>query len=86
MAHPDRPSPLVHREVAIRGDRIVLGALLKWAGLASTGGEAKQLIQDGRVAVNGQTETRRHRYIVPGDIVTLAPLTFLHVVGGGSAP
>ena len=46
-----------------------LGAFLKVCGVATTGGHAKLLIQDGEVAVNGTVETRRGRKLAPGDIV-----------------
>jgi ribosome-associated protein len=46
---------------------ITLGDALKWAGIASTGGQAKLLIRAGRVAVNGAVERRRGRRLSPGD-------------------
>ena len=42
---------------------------LKLAGLASTGGLAKRLIQAGEVRVNGVVETRRKRRLQPGDVL-----------------
>nr|ABB17342.1 RNA-binding protein S4 [Coleofasciculus chthonoplastes IPPAS B-270] len=48
---------------------IKLDQFLKWVGVVSTGGEAKLLIQDGEVQVNGTVETRRGRKLVPGDVV-----------------
>lgn len=59
------------RRVAIRTPSIELGALLKWVDLAATGGEAKGLIQEGRVSVNGTVERRRSRRLYPGDRVEL---------------
>lgn len=59
------------RRVAIRTPSIELGALLKWVNLAATGGEAKALIQEGRVVVNGRVERRRGRRLYPGDRVAL---------------
>ncbi|MDX6639484.1 MAG: ribosome-associated protein [Solirubrobacteraceae bacterium] len=56
-------------DVAIRGDMIRLGQLLKLAGLADGGGEAKALLAEGVVAVNGETEERRGRQVHPGDVV-----------------
>ena len=50
---------------------IKLDALLKFAALVGTGGEAKSAIQDGLVAVNGETCTMRGKKIVPGDEVSL---------------
>ncbi len=48
---------------------ITLGQFLKVASLASSGGEAKALIGRGSVRVNGETEQRRGRKLVPGDVV-----------------
>lgn len=51
---------------------ITLGALLKLANIAATGGEAKWLISEGRVKVNGQIEVRRGRKLYAGDRVEVA--------------
>lgn len=56
-------------EVKITTEFIKLDALLKFAGLADTGGEAKLLIQDGQVLVNGEVCTMRGKKIRPGDRV-----------------
>ena len=58
-------------EVAIRGDVIRLGQLLKLAGLADGGGEAKALLAEEGVSVNGEPETRRGRQVHPGDVVVV---------------
>ena len=50
---------------------IKLDALLKFAALVGTGGEAKSVIQDGLVLVNGEACTQRGRKLVPGDEVSL---------------
>lgn len=50
---------------------IKLDQFLKWVGAVSTGGEAKILIQAGRVKVNDETETRRGRKLVTGDQVLI---------------
>ena len=57
------------REVAIRGDVIRLGELLKLAGIAGTGGEAKALLASTAVLVNGELENRRGRQLRAGDEV-----------------
>jgi ribosome-associated protein len=57
------------RAIEVRGARIELGALLKLAGLADTGGQAKRLVQGGAVRVNGALEVRRRRKLGDGDIV-----------------
>jgi len=58
-------------EIAIRGDTIRLGQLLKLAGLAESGGDARALVEDGAVRVNGEVETRRGRQLHPGDEIAL---------------
>lgn len=55
---------------------IKLDQFLKWQGIVQTGGEAKFLIQDGEVLVNGEVETRRGRKLVWGDRVTVGGLTY----------
>ncbi len=55
-------------EVAVSG-LLSLGAFLKLAGMASTGGQAKLIVQSGEVTVNGELETRRGRTIRIGDVV-----------------
>lgn len=57
------------REIAIAGEMIRLGQLLKLAGLADSGAAARELVQDGRVLVNGERETRRGRQLRRGDLV-----------------
>jgi ribosome-associated protein len=59
------------RDVPIREQTIRLGQLLKLAGLADSGGEARELITDGEARVNGEVETRRGRQLHPGDLVEL---------------
>lgn len=58
----------------LRGEFIALGALLKAAGAAGTGGTAKSLVIDGAVRVNGEIETRRRRKVRAGDVVTVAEI------------
>lgn len=72
--------------MAIRDASIRLGQLLKLADLVDDGGEARNVIAQGLVAVNGEVETRRGRQVVPGDTVTLGDETVgVEAVGiGGS--
>ena len=56
-------------KIAIETEYIKLDALLKDAALVGTGGEAKQVINDGMVLVNGEVCTMRGKKIRPGDIV-----------------
>ncbi|MGL5943903.1 MAG: RNA-binding S4 domain-containing protein [Waterburya sp.] len=55
---------------------IKLDQFLKWQGIAQTGGEAKIIIKQGMVEVNGQEEIRRGRKLVTGDRVTIAEKTY----------
>ena len=59
-------------EIKITTEFIKLDALLKFAGLADTGGEAKLLIQQGQVLVNGEVCTMRGKKIHTGDCVSVA--------------
>ena len=55
--------------VKIKDEFIKLGQVLKLAGLVESGVDAKYVIQDGLVKVNGEIDTRRGRKIGSGDIV-----------------
>lgn len=57
--------------IKISTEFIKLDALLKYAGAVGTGGEAKQLIQDGEISVNGEVCSMRGKKIRPGDRVEL---------------
>jgi ribosome-associated protein len=57
------------RDVTIRGDMIRLGQLLKLSGVADSGGEAKALLTEEAVTVNGEPEARRGRQLHRGDVV-----------------
>jgi len=61
-------------DLPIRGDMIRLGQLLKLADVAGDGGEAKALLAQGAVAVNGEVEVRRGRQLHPGDVVRIGGL------------
>ena len=61
--------------ILIHTDFIKLDAMLKFAGLVETGGEAKLLIQQGQVQVNGEVFTMRGKKLRGGDTVTLAGRT-----------
>jgi ribosome-associated protein len=57
------------RAIPIRGEVIRLGQLLKLAGLADSGADAKALLAGGTVSVNGEPEERRGRQLHEGDVV-----------------
>lgn len=56
--------------IAITSEWIKLDAFLKLAVIVMSGGEAKIVITEGNVSVNGQEERRRGRKLFPGDTVT----------------
>ena len=58
-------------DVEVDGDMIRLGQFLKFADLIESGGESKEVIAEGLVAVNGEIEMRRGRQLQDGDIVDL---------------
>ena len=64
-------------EIAITTPFIKLDALLKFAGLTMTGGEAKELVQSGEVLVDGEVCTQRGRKITPGMEVTVGEQTLV---------
>jgi ribosome-associated protein len=69
------------REIEIYTDTITLGQFLKWAGVVQTGQEAKHLIQEGEVILNGVPETRRGKKLQPGDTVGINGLELIVVQG-----
>ncbi|WP_036314861.1 RNA-binding S4 domain-containing protein [Methylophaga thiooxydans] len=64
-------------EVELTTSPVELYKILKFEGIASSGAEAKMLIEQGLVAVNGEAETRKRRKIVAGDEVTFEDITLL---------
>ncbi|MEN4401228.1 RNA-binding S4 domain-containing protein [Mycolicibacterium senegalense] len=62
-------------DVPIRDDSIRLGQFLKLASLIDSGADAKAVIADGLVSVNGAVELRRGRQLRAGDIVSFADRT-----------
>ncbi|MFT5114523.1 MAG: ribosome-associated protein [Parasphingorhabdus sp.] len=57
------------RDVQITKDFVELFKVLKFEGLVSSGGEAKAAIENGEVLVNGKSELRKRKKIVPGDSI-----------------
>ncbi|MEF3403704.1 RNA-binding S4 domain-containing protein [Agromyces sp. CCNWLW203] len=62
------PAPI--EDVPIGEEVIRLGQFLKFAGFFDSGGDVKEAIIDGYVAVNGEVDRRRGRQLQPGDIVS----------------
>jgi ribosome-associated protein len=65
------PEQIPPRVVPIREDSIRLGQFLKLADMIDAGSDAKPLLADGLVEVNGEVDVRRGRQLVKGDVVTL---------------
>ena len=57
-------------KVIIRDDCIKLGQAMKLAGMVGSGVDAKMLIQDGQVEVNGEVEYQRGKKLHEGDVIT----------------
>ena len=55
-------------DIKIKDEYIKLGQALKLAGMVGSGVEAKIVIQDGQVLVNGNVELQRGKKLYPGDI------------------
>lgn len=60
------------REVEITKEPVELYKILKFEGMVPSGAEAKLVIADGQVLVNGETETRKRKKIVSGDCIEFA--------------
>jgi len=57
------------KEVEISKEPLELYKILKFEGMVSSGGEAKSVIAEGQVLVNGTLETRKRKQISSGDVV-----------------
>ena len=66
------------RVVEISHEPVELYKILKFEGMVATGGEAKLVISEGLVQVNGKIETRKRKKIVAGDIIELEQET-IHI-------
>jgi len=60
------------RTVEISTEPLELYKVLKFEGMVGSGGEAKQVIADGLVRLNGDVETRKRKKVVSGDIIEFA--------------
>jgi len=72
---------VIEKAVSIKTPFIRLDALLKFSGIAQTGGEAKLLIQDGEVSLNGEITHMRGKKCWPGDKVTASGETLVITAG-----
>jgi len=60
------------KTILIKQQPVELFKLLKFEALASSGGEAKFMISEGLVKLNGQIETRKRKKIISGDVIEFA--------------
>lgn len=68
------------REVSLNHQPVELFKLIKFEGLANSGGESKKMIEQGMVSVNGEVETRKRKKIIAGDIISIGDEQFITVV------
>ena len=73
------------KQIEITTEFIKLDSLLKFAGLVMTGGEAKEVVQEGYVSVNGEVCLMRGKKIRPGDTISFDGEE-LEVVAGEGYP
>ena len=73
------------RDVTMKTEIVDLCDLLKFENLAQSGGEAKFVIAEGRVRVNGEVEIRKRKKLRAGDVVDFAGQT-LRLVGQAGLP
>jgi ribosome-associated protein len=57
------------KQAVISSEPVELYKILKFEGLVDSGGEAKSVIENGQVLVNGEVETRKRKKIVSGDTI-----------------
>ncbi len=65
------------RDVVVRGVPIELCQFIKFGGVTGSGGEAKQLIAEGSVLLNGVVETQKRKKLAAGDRVTVSGQTLV---------
>jgi ribosome-associated protein len=63
------------QEFKIDGGHIELIQLLKVLGIASTGGHAKYIVDEGEVIRNGEIELRKRAKLIPGDVIEVDDIT-----------
>lgn len=75
---PAKPTPTASsRDVIVRGVPIELCQFIKFGGLSGSGGEAKQLIAEGGVLLNGAIEKQKRKKLAAGDKVTVGGQTII---------
>ena len=59
------------QKIAIDTDTIQLDQFLKWAGVTTTGGDIRTLLDNRQIKRNGETESAKRRKLVPGDVIEI---------------
>lgn len=67
-------------KIEITSDFIPLGQFLKLAGIADTGGQAKIILMEAEITVNGEKEIRRGRKLYPGDQIMIKDIGAFKIV------
>lgn len=57
------------KKIEINREPVELYKILKFEGMVASGGEAKSVVENGQVTVNGDVETRKRKKIVTGDVI-----------------
>jgi ribosome-associated protein len=68
------------KNIEIKTPTIKLDQFLKWSGVVGTGGQAKIMLQEGIVKVNGEQEKRRGRQLKKGDLVEVGEIYKFKIV------
>ncbi len=79
------PDVSIPQTVLISRQPVELYKILKFEGLVGSGAQAKLVIDDGQVAVNGEVETRRRRKIVNGDLIQFEDISLAIVLPATSS-
>ena len=69
------------KEVLINIEPVELYKILKFEGLVSNGGEAKAVVEQGQVRLNGKVETQKRKKIVAGDVIEFSGEKYSIVLG-----
>jgi ribosome-associated protein len=77
MSSPQKANSSRPRNVVVREVPIELCQFIKFGGLSESGGEAKQLIAEGAVLLNGVVESQKRKKLVAGDKVTVKGQTLV---------
>lgn len=69
-------------EIAIKTEFITMDKLLKFSGVADTGGQAFLMVEDGIIKLNGKLVTEKRKKVFPGDVVNIDDQIELTIISG----